>query len=199
MLLWINGPFGGGKTATAYELHRRLPGSVVCDPEHVGFGMRRMLPPALRGDFQDLHAWRTAVLDLLRLTLSAAKVPVIVPMTIADTGYFGEIIGSLRADGFEVRHFALVAEPVTIARRLNRRSLGQLKPDSWAFDQLGYCLRQLRQPEFAEHVRTDQLTVAQVADAIAAAAGLELAPSTGGPVHAWLRQTVTSLRHIRWD
>ena len=45
MLVWINGPFGGGKTATAYELHRRLPGSAVCDPEHVGFGMRRMLRP----------------------------------------------------------------------------------------------------------------------------------------------------------
>jgi tRNA A37 N6-isopentenylltransferase MiaA len=34
MLLWFNGPFGGGKTATAYELNRRLPGSVVCDSEH---------------------------------------------------------------------------------------------------------------------------------------------------------------------
>jgi hypothetical protein len=33
MLLWINGPFGGGKTATAHELNRRLPGSAVCDPE----------------------------------------------------------------------------------------------------------------------------------------------------------------------
>jgi hypothetical protein len=44
MLLWIDGPFGGGKTATAYELNRRLPGSVVCDPEHAGFGMLRMLP-----------------------------------------------------------------------------------------------------------------------------------------------------------
>jgi tRNA A37 N6-isopentenylltransferase MiaA len=32
MLVWLNGPFGGGKTQTAYELHRRLPGSVVCDP-----------------------------------------------------------------------------------------------------------------------------------------------------------------------
>ena len=49
MLLWINGPFGGGKTATAYELSRRLPGSVVCDPEHVGFGMRRMLPAGAAG------------------------------------------------------------------------------------------------------------------------------------------------------
>ena len=199
MLLWINGPFGGGKTVTAYELHRRLPGSVVCDPEHVGFGMRRMLPPALRGDFQDLPAWRMAVLDLLRLTLSASKVPVIVPMTIANIGYFDEVVGSLRTEGFDVHHFSLVAEPATVARRLNRRSLGHLSPDTWAFDSLGYCLRQLRKPEFAEHVHTDHLTVAQVADAIAAAAGLELAPSTGGPAHAWLRQTGTSLRHIRRD
>jgi hypothetical protein len=29
MLLWINGPSGVGKTATAFELNRRLPGSVV--------------------------------------------------------------------------------------------------------------------------------------------------------------------------
>jgi hypothetical protein len=62
MLVWINGPFGGGKTATAYELSRRLPGSVVCDPEHVGFGMRRMLPAALRGNFQDLPAAAHAAL-----------------------------------------------------------------------------------------------------------------------------------------
>ena len=199
MLIWINGPFGGGKTVTAYELRRRLPGSVVCDPEHVGFGLRRMLPPELRGDFQDLPVWRTAVRDLLRQTLRAYHGPVIVPMTVADTGYFGEIVGSLRGEGFDVYHFALLAELPTMASRLNRRSLGHLTRDTWAFDRLGYCLRQLRRPEFAEHVHTDQLTVAQVADAIAAGAGVELAPSTGGPMHAWLRQTSTSLRHIRRD
>lgn len=45
MLLWINGPFGGGKTQTAHEIARRLPGSVICDPERVGFGLHRMMPP----------------------------------------------------------------------------------------------------------------------------------------------------------
>ena len=40
MLLWINGPFGGGKTQTAHEIQRRLPThSVICDPEEVGFGL----------------------------------------------------------------------------------------------------------------------------------------------------------------
>jgi hypothetical protein len=79
MLVWINGPFGVGKTATAYELCRRLPGSVVCNPDHVGFGMRRMLPPTLRGNFQDLPVWRHSVAYLLRLTLTGYPGPVIVP------------------------------------------------------------------------------------------------------------------------
>jgi hypothetical protein len=42
MLLWINGPFGGGKTQTAHELQRRLAGSVVCDPGHLGIGRARI-------------------------------------------------------------------------------------------------------------------------------------------------------------
>nr|WP_189492548.1 hypothetical protein [Streptomyces sp. San01] len=44
MLLWINGPFGAAihRTRPAYEIRRRLPGSVVCDPEHIGFGLHRL-------------------------------------------------------------------------------------------------------------------------------------------------------------
>src|SRR6266702_7912694 len=114
MLVWINGPFGVGKTATAYELCRRLPGSVVCNPEHVGFGMRRMLPPALRGNFQDLPVWRHSVADLLRLTLAGHPGPVIVPMTLVSHGYFEEIVGGLRGDGFDVRHFTLLAGSATV-------------------------------------------------------------------------------------
>src|SRR5258707_10844642 len=164
MLLWINGPFGGGKTATACELNRRVPGSVVCDPEHVGFGMRRMLPVALRGNFQDLPAWRCSVVELLRLTLAACDGPVIVPMTLVNSGYFQEVIGSLRDDGFAVHHFALLAEPATVRRRLGRRSLGtELKPRSWAVEHLSEDLQRLGAPEFAQHIQTDQQTVAQVA------------------------------------
>jgi hypothetical protein len=42
MLLWINGPFGGGKTHVAAELTHRLPGAWVADPELVGFGLHGM-------------------------------------------------------------------------------------------------------------------------------------------------------------
>lgn len=96
MLVWINGPFGGGKTQTAHEIRRRLPGSVICDPEFVGFGLNRMMPPALRGDFQDLAAWRQGVYEVLDLTLTATPGPVIAPMTVVDAVYFRETIAGRR-------------------------------------------------------------------------------------------------------
>jgi hypothetical protein len=198
MLMWINGPFGGGKTATAFELQRRLPGSIVCDPEHLGFGLRRMLPPAMRADFQDLPAWRSGVHEILDLIASDYQGPVIVPMTLINPGYFAQIIGRLRDDGHDVRHFALVAERATVLRRLSRRRLG-FKPERWAADRLDECLNQLHSPEFAEHIYTDQRTVAQVADAVAHAAGLPILPGTDGRLRASLRLYQTSLRHIRFD
>src|ERR1700722_3310011 len=125
MLVWINGPFGGGKTHTAHELQRRLPGSVICDPEEVGFGLHRMTPRHLRGDFQDLPAWREGVFEVLDLTLAARVCPVIVPMTVVEPTYYAETIGRLRERGHEVHHFALLAARATVLRRLRDRSLGR--------------------------------------------------------------------------
>ena len=200
MLVWINGPFGGGKTATAFELQRRLPASVVCDPEHVGFGLRRMLPPALRTDFQSFQAWRSGVREVLDLAARDHPGPVIIPMTLVDCGYFAEIIGTLRDDGHDVRHFALLADRATVLRRLNRRGFGfGLRHEHWAVSRLDDCLARLREPEFAEHIHTDQQTVPQVADEIARSAGLPIRPDTDGPLRGSLRRYATTLRHVRRD
>lgn len=200
MLVWINGPFGGGKTATAFELHRRLPGSVVCDPEHLGFGLHRMLPPSLRMNFQDLPAWRSGVHEVLDLVARKHEGPAIVPMTLINPLYFAEIVGRLRDDGHDVRHFALLAERATVLRRLNGRGFGfGLRREQWAVDRLDECLARLREPEFAAHVHTDQRTVPQVADAIAHIATLPILPNTDGRLRSSLRRHATSLRHIRFD
>ncbi|SEG46430.1 hypothetical protein SAMN05216223_105323 [Actinacidiphila yanglinensis] len=210
MLIWINGPFGGGKTQTAYELRRRLPGSVVCDPEHVGFGLHRMLPPALRGDFQDIPVWRDAVHHVLGLALAGQPGPVIVPMTVVEPAYFRETVGRLRADGHEVHHFALLAERETVLRRLRERGLGRVlqraagkdappRRDTFAVRRLDVCLERLAGAEFAEHVWTDRLTVPEVADRVAASAGLGLAPDTDSALRGRLRRAAVGLRHIRFD
>ncbi|NYS19703.1 AAA family ATPase [Streptomyces sp. SJ1-7] len=199
-MLWINGPFGGGKTQTAYEIRRRLPGSVVCDPEHIGFGLHRTLPPHLRGDFQDLAAWRAGVREVLGVALAGHPGPVIVPMTLVDPGYFAEIVTALREDGHTVHHSALLADRATVLRRLRERGLGRgLKRESFAVRRLDDCLERLARPEFAHHVRTDEATVPQVADLVAGAAGLTLTPDTDSRLLHRLRRTWTGLRHIRFD
>ena len=200
MLVWINGPFGGGKTATAFELQRRLPGSIVCDPEHLGFGLHRMLPPALRANFQDLPAWRSGVREILDLAARNHEGPVIVPMTLIDSRYFTQIIGGLRDEGHDVRHFALLAERATVLRRLSRRGFGfGLKREGWAVDRLDECLARLHEPEFAHHIPTDRQTVPQVADTIARMAALPIVPDTDGRARASLRRYATALRHVRFD
>ncbi len=198
MLVWINGPCGVGKTATAFELRRRLPGSVVCDPAHVGYGMRRMLPASLQRMWQDIPAWRQAVRELLRMTLAGHDGPVIVPMMLINPGHFQEIIGGLRADGFGLHHFALLAEPATVVRRLHSRSLGlEPRTQPWEVNHLDEWLWQLRQPEFAQHVYTDHKSVAQVADIISGSAGLPITPAADGPVRAWLHRYATTVRSSR--
>jgi hypothetical protein len=198
VLVWINGPVGVGKTVTADELHRRLPGSVICDPASVGAGMRRMLPSSLRRGWQEIPAWRHAVPELLRMALAGHDGPVIAPMALVNSEHFQEIADGLRDDGVDLRHFALLAEPATVVRRLRARSLGlEPRTQPWETKILGGWLEQLHRPEFAEHIRTDDKTVAQVADVIARSAGLAITPSTDGPVRAWLHRYATTIRHIR--
>ncbi|NUR42463.1 MAG: ATP-binding protein [Streptomyces sp.] len=210
MLLWINGPFGGGKTQTAYEIQRRLPGSVVCDPEHAGFGLRRMLPPELRGDFQDLTTWRQGVVEVLDLALTKHDGVVIAPMTVTNSGYFAETVGRLGELGQDVRHFTLLAQRETVMKRLRERGFGHLLQfvggknaglgrETWAVQQLDHCLERLREPEFAEHLWTDDSTVPKTADRIAVLAGLRLRPNNEGALRTRLRQARIGLRHIRFD
>lgn len=209
MLVWINGPFGGGKTQTSHELPR-LPGSVICDPEHIGFGLHRATPPTLRGDFQDLLAWRQGTYEVLDLALSRYVGTVIAPMTLIEPHYFEEIIGRLRERGHDVRHIALLARRDTVLRRLRERAFGRvlqlaagadapLRRQSFAVTKLDLCLDRLSGPAFAEQLWTDDLTIAQVAEHIAWRAGLSLNPSRDGYLRGTLRRAWIGARHIRFD
>jgi hypothetical protein len=210
VLVWINGPFGGGKTQTAHELRRRLPGSVICDPELLGFGLQRMTPAALRGDFQDLPTWRRGVFDVLDDALRRFDGTLTVPMTLVEPAYFHAIVGRLRRAGHLVHHVALLAERGAVLQRLRGRAVGhglqRLAPQEWtprresfAVAQLDRCLAGLRAPMFAHHIATDHLSVPQVAEHVAAAAGLDLLSNEDGVVRQRLREVWVGLRHLRLD
>lgn len=210
MLIWLNGPFGGGKTQTAHELHRRLPGSVICDPEHAGFGLHRMLPTPLRTDFQTLQSWRDGVVEVLDLVLRNHNGPVLAPMTVIEPQYFEETVGRLRAMGHEVHHFALLAHRETVLRRLRERGFGHalqfvagknapLRRDSLAVSKVDECLTALQDPRFAAQLWTDNLTVKETADQIATRTGQVLTPNQDSRTRSYLRRSWTSLKHIRFD
>ncbi len=210
MLLWINGPFGVGKTQTAHELHRRLPGSVICDPECVGFGLHRMTPPGLRTDFQTYPAWRQGVFEVLDHVLREYEGVVIAPMTLVEPQYFAETVGRLREKGHDVHHFALLADRETVLNRLRDRGLGLapllrlvgqddrlLRREEVAVKKLDRCLAQLSKPEFAHHIRTDTTPIPAVAEQIADTAGLTLAPNTDNRLRGRLRRMAVTIRHVR--
>src|SRR5687767_2124779 len=96
--VWINGPFGGGKTSTARALQGRIPGSVLFDPESLGIALRDGMRPPLRGDFQPLPLWRSLAHRVIGDIAAASERLLIVPMTVVVHAYFDETVGALRRD-----------------------------------------------------------------------------------------------------
>lgn len=200
MIIWINGAFGAGKTHTAFELHRRLAGAHVADPELIGFALHRVLPPAARHDFQDLPAWRSSVVDVLQQADAVHTGPVLVPMTIVRDDYFDEIVGGLRDRGVDVRHYALVAGPDTLRKRLSTRIAfvrGGLRRETWAMEQIPRCVAALAHERYATHVDTDHRTTDEVVELIAADAGLTLVAPRLAPWRYRVRRLQVGLAHIR--
>lgn len=208
MLLWINGPFGSGKTHVAAEIAHRNPGTWIADPELVGFGLHRMLPGHLRGDFQDLPSWRVGVIDALDRVLRQHEGLVIAPQTLVNEEYFEEILGGLRDRDHDVHHVALLARPETVLQRLHDRGFGRfaarlgvdtLARETFAVERLEPYLKQLEHPRFAEHIWTDDLTLEEVAGKVTAACGLQLLARQETSLQTALRRTKTTLRHMRRD
>jgi hypothetical protein len=89
VIVWINGPFGVGKTTVATRLRAAILNARIFDPEDIGWIIGR-LPGQGHRDYQNRLLWRWITRELARgRTL-------IVPMTICEPRYFDEIVGRLR-------------------------------------------------------------------------------------------------------
>lgn len=200
MIIWLNGAFGAGKTTAAYELHRRLPESFVYDPENIGYFLRKNTPPECdQPDFQDIPLWRSFNYETLKRIAEHYSGTVLVPMTLVNRDYFEEIIGKLRADGIEIKHFILYASRETILRRLRARNLrlSILGRESFAVSAIPRCL------DFFDHqvteirLPTDTMTIDEVVEAVAAQSGLALTPDSRGAVKKTVHRLGVLLGHLR--
>ena len=195
MIIWLNGPFGVGKTQTAFELHSRIPGSFVFDPEQIGFFLRKVMPPAMRtGDFQNHLVWREFTYQGLRYVAENFAGVIIVPMTVVNPLYYDQTVGALQTEGLQVHYFTLLASRNTILGRLRRRGDGS---NSWNVRQLDRCLKSLADQRFAVHLNTEGKAIEVVAEEIARCVQLDLKPPTWHPILRPLKRMIVQIRHVR--
>ncbi|MFF4161000.1 NUDIX domain-containing protein [Streptomyces sp. NPDC001678] len=124
MIVWLNGAFSGGKTSTAKELTRLIPGSTLYDPEVTGGALRYLLPPKRLSevcDYQDLPIWRRMVVDTASALLAEVGGVLIVPMTLLRQEYRDEIFGALASRAIRVRHVVLTSEETILRARIESR------------------------------------------------------------------------------
>ena len=164
-VLWINGSFSSGKTTVAELLVERLGDSFLLDPEIIGAVLRdRLVPPTLYpGDYQDLPLWRSFTRGAVREAAKQFDGFVIVPMTIARSDYFDEVVGAL-ARAVRLDHFTLMASRETILGRELARSDDT---GDWAAKTIDRVLPALEDERFAVHVDAETQTAAGVAEDIA--------------------------------
>ncbi|WP_161487968.1 AAA family ATPase [Paenibacillus glacialis] len=192
MIIWINGAFGSGKTQTSSELFRRIPNSFIYDPENTGYFIRKNIPkPIHKGDFQDFVMWRQFNYSMLKTIHDEFSGTIIVPMTIVSPEYFSEIVDRLREDGITVNHFTLCASKNTLLKRLRSRGEGK---NSWAARQIDRCIAGLSHEVFQDHLDTDEMSIEDIVEQIAALTNSTLLPDRRSRLRKMIDRFITKLK-----
>jgi hypothetical protein len=118
MIVWINGPFGAGKTTLAERLRGQRPGSLIFDPEEIGFVVNATVQPAASGDYQDLPIWRTLIVAALREIRRHYSQDIFVPMTLVEPEYLDEILGGVMRIDDRFLHIFLTLDAELLRHRI---------------------------------------------------------------------------------
>jgi len=165
MIVWINGPFGGGKTTTAGLLAKRLDGAKVFDPEYVGY----MLMPFVEsptGDFQDLPLWRHLVVETMTGLARQHPGTWVVPMSLINAAYRTEIFDGIRGAGADLREVVLAVPEEQLRARIDADQV-ETNARRWRQDHVAQALATfaaLTDAHFIDGTRTPD----EVTEAIAA-------------------------------
>lgn len=131
MIIWLNGPFGAGKTTVTAAMLRAHPDLVEFDTELLGYALR----PALSRvqpveDFQEWPAWRNLVITALTDISLAVDRDVVVPQSVLIEGIWDEITGALSERGVEVAAVTLHVDLDEHLARIERDMLARPASDA---------------------------------------------------------------------
>lgn len=119
MILWVNGPFGGGKTTTVRALLETRTEFSVFDTEWIGAMLEAPLRQRLPvDDFQEWAAWRELVVASLLSIHDAIGGTIVVPQTVLVEHYWDEIVDGLGRGGVGVEAVTLTADRGVLEERI---------------------------------------------------------------------------------
>lgn len=168
-LLWLNGPFGVGKTSVVNLLQERN-GWPVFDPEEVGHIVRIVVPDH-PPDFQLLESWQrgiTAIASSLMNDVNSSSV-VCMPMTIYQPEIRANIRQGIRRVTAGTAHslleISLLASTSTLEGRLRGR---EQSPEAlvWGLRHVHASIEALRADPGDALVETDNRCIEEVASIV---------------------------------
>jgi hypothetical protein len=166
MILFINGPFGVGKTSVAKVLVQKMPHSMLYDPEAIGAVLHRVFGPFWKAeDFQDYALWRHLLVVGARMVKMVSTRTLVIPMTVWRRDLFDPIIAGLRKVDPDLSCFRLTAPRDVLLDRIasdteDRDAYG------WRMAHVEACLKSSRDPAFGTEICTDGRTHVEVAGQI---------------------------------
>ncbi len=167
VLIFVNGPFGVGKTTTANLLVERIPHAMVYDPEVIGSYVRYLLRAVEQADdYQDHVLWRILTIDVARLLRETYGRSLVVPMSITRRDYYDAITEGFRQVDPDLACFRLMASPEMLRARI--LASDDVEAREWRLSHMEHGLAALEDPGFGVEIRTDTMSPEAVADRIIA-------------------------------
>lgn len=118
MILWLNGPFGVGKTTTAQAICEGRSAWTLFDPEEIGQRVRVENPEQPSTDFQDIRQWRVLVPQALCTHDDANAGNVVAPQTVLNQSYWNEMCHQFEQHHSMVFHVMLDCDSAILAARI---------------------------------------------------------------------------------
>lgn len=125
MIVWINGPFGVGKSTLAKILAPMTVGGMIMDPELLGAYLHRFVPPSPTGDYQDLEFWRSLTVHGIREMRRIYDATVIVPMSLLNPNYIESMLGAFEIHGENLVHVYLDVSETALRNRIEGQSIDE--------------------------------------------------------------------------
>lgn len=162
MIVWINGPYGIGKSALAEKLLEDDSHGFLFDAEEVGNAVRDNMPTELFNGylFENYPLWFEMCTALLKDISERYDGLIYVPMTLALPDSFEKIARPLRQGGISVRHILLESSFEIIHDRILARGEEE---GCWCMRHIDFCLERQRNFENVIRIRSLGANVGELA------------------------------------